>query len=166
MVTGMRAVWGETKTRKWLDGIISNEPGIYPKNTPIVAAVGSGEIDVGFVNHYYLLRFLEEQGESFPARNYHPQSGGPGALMMVAGVGILDSSTNAKYAHQFLSFLLSVEAQTYFAGETYEYPLVSSVPTHSRLKPIGEIRQPEITAKGLRDLKGTQALLRDVGALA
>ncbi len=165
MVTGMRSVWGEERTREWLDGIIANDPGFYPKNTPIVAAVGSGEIDVGFVNHYYLFRFLAERGEAFPARNYHPRSGGPGALVMVAGAGIFKSSKNGESARKFLDFALSREAQAYFAGETYEYPLVVGVPPRHLLKPLDQIDQPEITVKDLLDLKGTQALLRDAGAL-
>ena len=76
MITAMRAVWGEDRTLQWLKDLQANEPKVYPKNTPIVAAAGAGEIDVGFVNHYYLHRFLAEEGESFPARNYHPRAGG------------------------------------------------------------------------------------------
>ena len=58
MVTAMRTVWGEAKTRAWLEGMQANEPRVYPKNTPQVAAAAAGEIDVGLVNHYYLFRFL------------------------------------------------------------------------------------------------------------
>ena len=75
MVSAMRGIWGEDKTRQWIDGIKDNDPKAYPKNTPIVAAAASGEIDVGFVNHYYLHRFLAEEGEGFQARNYHPRAG-------------------------------------------------------------------------------------------
>ncbi|MFQ5615242.1 MAG: extracellular solute-binding protein, partial [Anaerolineales bacterium] len=49
MVTGMRKAWGEERTREWLEGILANEPVVYEKNTPIVAAVGAGEVQVGFV---------------------------------------------------------------------------------------------------------------------
>ena len=94
MVTAMRTLWGEEKTIEWLEGVQANNPTIYPKNTPQVAAVAAGEIDVGLVNHYYLFRFLAEEGEEFPARNYHPRAGGPGATIMVAGAGILASSDN------------------------------------------------------------------------
>ena len=62
MVTAMRALWGEEKTQQWLEGVQANNPTIYPKNTPQVAAVAAGEIDVGLVNHYYLFRFLAEEG--------------------------------------------------------------------------------------------------------
>ena len=68
MVTAMRVIWGEGPTKEWLKGIQANEPKIYPKNTPQVAAVESGEIDIGFVNHYYVHRFLAEYGDSFSAR--------------------------------------------------------------------------------------------------
>ena len=87
MVTAMRSMWGEERTRQWLEGIIANEPNAYPKNTPTVAAAGAGEIDVGFVNHYYLYRFIAEEGEGFAARNHHLSAGGPGSLVMVAGGG-------------------------------------------------------------------------------
>ena len=165
MVTGMRSSWGEDKARQWLEGIEANRPKIYPKNTPIVDAVARREIDVGFVNHYYLFRFLAEQGESFTARNYHPRSGGPGSLIMVAGVGILSSSTNKSNAENFIDFMLSPVAQQYFASQTFEYPLVSDVKVSQLLTPLDQINQPVISMKNLTDLKGTQDLLRTVGIL-
>ena len=165
MVTGMRAVWGEEKTRRWLEGIQANSPKVFPKNTPIVAAVGSGEIDVGFPNHYYLFRFLAEEGESFPARNYSPRAGGPGALVMVAGAGVLSASKNAENARRFLEFLLSPLAQQYFAGQTFEYPLVEGVKAERGLTPLSEIKQPSIPVRDLADLDGTQRLLREAGVI-
>jgi iron(III) transport system substrate-binding protein len=90
MVTAMRKLWGEEKTAAWLEGIQANNPMVFEGNTPIVEAVGAGEIDAGFVNHYYLYRFLSEQGESFAARNYFLPGGGPGSLIMVSGAGILE----------------------------------------------------------------------------
>ncbi len=165
MVTGMRTIWGDAKTKQWLEGIQANQPKIYPKNTPIVAAVGSGEIDVGFVNHYYLHRFLAEEGESFPARNYHPKAGGPGAIVMVAGAGILEQSNNRDAAERFLDFMLSLEAQRYFVNETYEYPLAAGIAQHTGLVPLSEIQNPGLTAGELSDIKGAQQLLRQTGLL-
>ena len=165
MVTAMLVLWGEEKTRQWLLGIQANDPQVYPKNTPIVAAVGSGEIDVGFANHYYLHRFLAEEGDSFAARNYHPRAGGPGALIMVAGAGILSTSENIEEAEKFLEFMLSTPAQEYFASRTFEYPLVEGVETQGALVPLSEINHPNIALKDLADLDSTQRLLRATGAL-
>lgn len=165
MVTAMRAIWGEAKTRSWLEGIQANGARIYPKNTPIVAAAASGEIDVGFVNHYYLHRFIAEEGEGFKARNYHPKSGGPGAIIMVAGAGILASSENQDTAQRFLNYMLSPVAQQYFASQTFEYPLVDGVKTQRGLVPLGDLAHPGIPLKELADLAGTQSLLRETGIL-
>ena len=165
MVTAMRALWGEDKTSDWLIGVQANEPIIYPKNTPQVAAVATGEIDVGLVNHYYLFRFLAEQGEDFPARNYHPRSGGPGATIMVAGAGILATSENRGAAERFLEFMLSRVGQQYFAGQTFEYPLVEGVQVPHVLVSLEDIKHPSIPLKDLSDLEGTQRMLRETGVL-
>ena len=165
MVTAMRSQWGEARTKEWLEGIQANDPNIYPKNTPQVAAAASGEIDVGFVNHYYLFRFLAEEGENFPARNYHPRAGGPGSIVMVSGAGILSSAENRENADRFLKFMLSPVAQQYFASQTFEYPLVEGVRTQHVLVALDEILKPDLTAGDLTDLAGTQALLQDTGIL-
>jgi len=165
MVTGMRVLWGEEKTRWWIEGIVANDPRTYPKNTPQVQAVADGEIDIGMPNHYYLYRFLAEQGEDFPARNYHTPAGGPGALVMVSGAGVLRESDNKEAAERFIDFLLSVVAQQYFTGQTFEYPLVEGVETNRLLTPLDEINQPTIPLASLSDLSGTTDLLRSAGAL-
>ena len=165
MVTAMRIEWGEEKTRKWLEGIQANNPKIYSKNTPTVAAVAAGEIDVGFVNHYYLHRFIAEQGEGFGARNHHLALGGVGSVMLVAGAGILNTSKNEENAKKFLNFMLSSVAQQYFTGQTYEYPLVEGVKANPLLIPIDLINKPSIDMASLDDLKGTQELLRSLGIL-
>ena len=165
MVSAMRVLWGEEKTRQWLQGMQVNEPKMYPKNTPQVAAAADGEIDVGLVNHYYLHRFLAEEGEGFPARNYHVRAGGPGALVMVAGAGILTTAKNRDSAERFLEFLLSPVAQQYFASQTFEYPLVDGVKTSHMVIPLAEINKPSIAPADLADLEGTQRLLREVGVI-
>ena len=165
MVTAMRMVWGEEKTRRWLEGIQANDPRAYTNNTATVVVTGSGEIDVGFVNHYYLYRFLAEEGESFSARNYHPRAGGPGALVMVAGAGILSTSKHKEDAERFLEFMLSPVAQQYFASQTFEYPLVGGVKAERGLQPLSSIKNPDIPAAQLSDVRGTQALLRELGIL-
>lgn len=166
MVTAMRAVWGAARTREWLTGIQANHPLVYPKNTPIVAAVAAGEVDVGFVNHYYLYRFLAEEGESFTARNYFLPGGGPGSLVMPAGVGRLATGANEANALKFIEFMLSPIAQQYFASQTFEYPLVEEgVNTPRELTALHDLNATEIDLADLVDLRGTVTLLQDAGIL-
>ena len=165
MVTAMRSIWGEAETLQWLKDMQANDPVVYPKNTPIVAAAAAGEIDVGLVNHYYLHRFLAEEGESFGARNYHPPAGGPGAIVMVSGVGILSASDNKENAQRFVDFLLSEESQRYFVNETFEYPLAAGIPVAPGVAPLSEINNPDLSSADLADLEGTQKLLREAGVI-
>ena len=165
MVTALRVGWGEERTEQWLRAMLDNDVQVYPKNTPQVAAAAAGEIDVGLVNHYYLYRFLAEEGEDFAARNAHLRAGGPGSIVLVSGVGILGSADNPENAEAFVRFLLSAVGQQYFAGSTFEYPMVDEVRPSILLTPLEEIAQPDITLADLSDLAGTQALLQEVGAL-
>ncbi len=164
-VTAMRVLEGEERTRAWLEGILANKPIAYPSNSVALEAVAAGEVDVAFINHYYLFQALAEQGESYGARIYFLPGGDVGALVNVAGVGILDTSDNVEAARQFVDFLLSEEAQRYFAERTYEYPLISGVPADPRLPPLEEIQTPEIDLSDLSDLEGTLRLLQEVGVL-
>jgi len=164
-VTAFRVKAGNKAIREWLMGIIANRPRVYPNNTAIVRAVAAGEIDVGFVNHYYLYQFLADQGKAFKARNYYNLGGDVGALVNVAGVGIIDTARNRAEAETFIGYLLSEKAQTYFAEVTYEYPLIPGIKTNELLKPLAEIDTPNIDLSNLDDLAGTLELLQDVGVL-
>ncbi|MFQ5420676.1 MAG: iron ABC transporter substrate-binding protein [Anaerolineae bacterium] len=167
MVTGMRAIWGEEKTSEWLQGIQANEPVVYEKKSPIVAAVGAGEAEVGFVNHYYLHRFLAEEGESFLARNYFLPGGGPGSLIMVSGAGVLKTAVHAQNAQRFIEFLLSVPGQQYFAAQTFEYPLVAGVKISPLLPPLADLdaHAVQISLSDMSDLEGTAVMLSELGIL-
>ncbi len=167
MVTAMRQLWGEEQTRSWLEGIQTNEPVVFEGNAPIVEAVGAGEIEVGFVNHYYLFRFLAEQGEEFPARNYFLRDGGPGSLLMVSGAGILKTAENQENAEKFIEFLLSLPGQQYFTSQTYEYPVVEGVTIPAMLPSLADLDAgtPELALTDLADLAGTAALLSELGIL-
>jgi len=164
-VTALRLIEGEDTAREWLEGIQANEPRRYENNLAIVEGVTSGEIDVGFVNHYYLFQLRKERGEGVEARNYYFQNGDPGALVNAAGIGILNTTDNPAEAEEFLNFMLSEEGQLYFADETFEYPLIEGVPINEELVPLSEIETPNIDLSNLDDLEGTLDLLRETGVL-
>jgi iron(III) transport system substrate-binding protein len=86
-----------------------------------------------------------------------------GALINIAGVGILKTAKNSSAAQRLIEYMLSTEGQRYFAEQTYEYPLSGGVQPDPRLKPLSEIKTPDLNQ--LRDLQGTLQLLREVGAL-
>jgi iron(III) transport system substrate-binding protein len=167
-VTAMRVRDGEEKTEAWLRGMMANEAVVYPKNSAIVRALGAGEVDLGFVNHYYLYRFLAEDPD-FPVRNHFLPNGDPGALVNVAGACIpIQKDQDAKQlaaAEDLVRFMLDEEAQAYFAGTTYEYPLAKGMEPAKGMIPLSEIETPDMDLGSIDDLEGTLVLLRKVGAL-
>lgn len=163
-VTAMRRIHGEEATKDWLRGMLANDVVLYPRNSPIVQAVGDGEIDVGLVNHYYLYRFIADDAD-FPARNHFTDPGAAGGLVNVAGVAVLKASQEQELALRFIRFLLSAEGQSYFRDQTSEYPVTSEIDARADLVPLSDLQAPSLALTSLSDLQGTLKLLSDVGAL-
>lgn len=164
-ITAFRLKWGEEAARGWLEGIQANSPTLYPNNVSTVDAVARGEVDVGFVNHYYAEQFMQEEGPGFGARNHFIGGGDPGALVLVAGAGIVGHTDSREAAEQLVRYLLSDPAQGYFAQNTREYPLVGGVQPAGDLPPLASLDPPEVDLGALTDARGTVSLLRETGIL-
>lgn len=164
-VTAYRVLRGDDAARAWLEGMVANDPKVYEGNGAVLAAVAAGEVEVGFVNHYYLLQELVESGETYPVRNHFLDGSDPGSLINVAGVGILTTAKHPSAAQAFVEFLLSTDSQSYFAAETHEYPLVAGVPADPALPPLLDIASPDIDLSDLSDLGGTLRLMQEAGVL-
>ncbi|NWF25544.1 iron ABC transporter substrate-binding protein [Streptomyces sp. PKU-EA00015] len=164
-VTGMRVLEGDDATRTWLKGLKANDAKVYENNLKVLEAVGEGEVSLGLVNHYYWYEQVAEKGEDKVGAKIHFLPGGdPGALVNAAGVGILKGSKQAPVAQKAVDFLLSKQAQTYFAEETKEYPLAAGVTsTVKGLPPLKSLESPKIDLGQLESLQETLKMLQDVG---
>jgi len=164
-VTALRVLDGDEAAARWLEGMRANQPRAYKNNSAIVEALSRGEVDLGLVNHYYV--FAAEKGRKDPlgVANHYLEKDDPGALVNVAGVGILRSSKNQAAAVRLVEFLLSADAQTHFAKETFEYPLAANVSVDPRLKPIAEVGSPKLDLSRLDELQGTLRLLQEKSVL-
>ncbi len=165
-VTGLRVLRGEDGATEWLEKFAAQQPKAYEGNSQVRDAVDAGEVEVGLVNHYYLLEKLSETGGTgVVAKNQFVGGGDPGGLVNVAGVGILKSSDNKAAAQEFVDYLLAKGAQTYFAERTFEYPLVEGVPAAADLPPLDELDAPTLDLSDLDSLAATQELLAQTGLL-
>jgi iron(III) transport system substrate-binding protein len=164
-ITALRVLQGDDAARAWLEGMLANEPVVFEGNTQAVEGIAAGEVDIALVNHYYLLRLIAENGEDYPVANHFFPAGDPGALVNVAGAGALAASDTPEAAAALVDWLLSPEAETYVATQTFEYPMVGTVAPDPRLPALDEIGSPLVDLGQLADLQGTVALLQEVGAL-
>lgn len=163
-LTAMRVLEGDEAAGDWLEGMNANDAQVYERNSAILAAVAAGEIDAGLVNHYYLYPYLNENPGA-PIANFYATTPGVEALVNVAGVGVLTTAANESAASEFVSYLLSDEAQEYFASKTFEYPLVIGVEPEPVLPALADIDTPDLDLSQLADLAGTLELLQTRGIL-
>jgi iron(III) transport system substrate-binding protein len=163
-VTAMRLTEGEEATEEWLRGIVANDPVVFDDNEAIRDAIASGEVEVGFLNHYYIAEAIAEEGEDYPVRAYHPP-GDVGSLINVAGIGIVEAGGDDEAAAEFTEFVLNDENQRYFAEEVKEYPLVTGIAADPDVVPLDQIEQPDVELGQLDDLEGTLELLQRTGAV-
>lgn len=162
-VSGMRIDVGDARTEEWLAAIKRNKPKLYDNNIQTVEAIARGEVDVGFVNHYYLYELRSERPD-LPVRNHWLRPGDPGSLVNAAGAGILASADHKPQAERFVRFLQGREAQTYFARKTFEYPLAAGVQPIRGLPPLSRVTGPGFALGELGGkLRGTLRMLEEAG---
>ena len=166
-VTAMRLDVGDERTKQWLEELKANEPKFYEKNTPTVEAVASGEIALGLVNHYYLYLVKEEQPDA-PIENKYLPGNDPGALVSVAGAGILDGAEHADAAERFVRFLLEDEQQRFYTeeAEEAEIPLVAGIDPKEGVPTLDELsgRGPDVDLSSFgAELERTLELLNETG---
>ena len=159
-VTAFRILKGEAAAKEFLIGLKANAV-TFEKNSQILDAVESGQIDAGLINHYYWYEKAAEIGaDKMTSKIAWFADGDVGNLVNVAGVGVLKSGDNA---NTFAAWLLSDTAQRFFVETTYEYSLTGSVPAAGNLPELESIAGPDINLEELSSLSQTLSLLSEVG---
>ncbi|NUT36329.1 MAG: iron ABC transporter substrate-binding protein [Hamadaea sp.] len=165
-VTALRVQHGDAKAKEFLTGLKANEPQIRDGNVQIVADVNAGKIAVGLVNHYYIYELAKEKGvtaDQLTVKLHFFPGGDTGALVNVAGVGILAKSAADPDARAFAEYLLGTEAQTHFATQTHEYPLIAGVPNPAGLPTLDGLAAPKIDLNDLDTLAASVAMIKEAG---
>ena len=123
---------GADKAEAWSKGVNANLAR-QPKGGDIdqIKAVGAGECSIALANTYYVARMIksdkaDERAIMEKLRIVWPNSSGRGVHMNVSGGGVLKNSPNKENAVKFMEYLVSDEAQGYFANGNNEWPVVVS----------------------------------------
>ena len=117
---------GESETKAWLSGMISNvsQP-FFPGDISIIRAVSKKKCGVGIVNHYYVARMLagvNGRRDALYAKKTSVITPNPAHVNISAG-GVAKYSTNKTEAIKLLEFLASPEGSKGLAAPTFEHPL-------------------------------------------
>ena len=165
-VSVIRASYGDAKTKEFLLGLKDNAgTQVYQKSSQIVEAVAKGQSAAGIVNHYYVYRHLAAQPTA-PIAVFMPdqQQGGMGAIMNVAGVGIVRSTKHLESAKLLVEFLVAKAGQKLFADLDKEYPLHPEVKADPALLERKSFRAAQVPLTRLAELREpTLTLIEQVG---
>ena len=120
---------------------------------------------MGIVNHYYVYRQLAAQPTA-PLAVVMPdqQEGGLGAIMNVAGIGVLKHTPRADNAKLLIEFLVAQAGQKMFADLDKEYPLHPEVKADPALIDRKSFRAALVPLAKLAELREpTMQLIEQVG---
>ncbi|WP_329080795.1 extracellular solute-binding protein [Streptosporangium sp. NBC_01469] len=165
-VTAVTVQHGQDKAKEFLAGLKANDPQIREGNGPILEEVDSGKLAVGLINHYYLGELAKEKGttpDTLTAKLHFFPDGDSGALVNVAGVGVLKKAAQNPDVQAFVTYLLSDEAQKYFAEETFEYPVLADAAPPAGVPALNELKAPAVDLNDLDQLEATIALIKESG---
>lgn len=162
-VTAMRIELGEDVATDWLEGMAANDAPTYSNNVAILEAVSRGEAEMGLVNHYYLVRALAEDPD-LPVVNHFFEEGDIGSLLITTAAAIIEGNDKPDEAKALVDFLLSTEAQEFYAERTKEYPLARGVEPPETLPPLADVPKFTIDLDALGGgLARTAELIQDSG---
>ena len=170
LVASMIEASGVEQTEAWAEGLVGNfaRPPAGG-DTDQLRAVAAGECDVAVANTYYFGRLAasskeEDQAVAAALKVFWPNQGegDRGVHMNVSGVGITASAQNRESAIRLLEFLVSPEAQTWYAEVNHEYPVVPGVAASETLESFGAFNEDtlNLTALGANNRQAVELMDR------
>jgi iron(III) transport system substrate-binding protein len=166
IVSAIEKLEGEAAAKEWLEGFGDNAKR-YNDNEGIIAAVDSGQIAAGIINHYYWFEAVAEEGrDKVPSKLHYFGHEDPGALVNISGAGALASSDEPELAQEFLAYVVGEEGQTAMTESgDWEYPLNAAVKPPPGLKPFSSLEPPAVGPSDLGDGSQPLKLMQEVGLL-
>ena len=142
---------GESVTKAWLNGMISNvsQP-FFPGDISIIRAVSKKKCGVGIVNHYYVARMLagvNGRRDTLYAWRTSVITPNPAHVNISAG-GVAKYATNKNEAIKLLEYLASPKGSKGLAAPTFEHPL-KEVNQNPIVKEFGEFVPDKVTIEDL-----------------
>jgi iron(III) transport system substrate-binding protein len=149
-IVAMRHLLGEQKTEDFIKGLVANDTKFYGGHTDVRKAVGTGELKLGLVNHYY---YQLSKAEGAPVGVVYPDQGqgDMGLLVNSTNGAIVKGAPNEGIAVAFMGYLLMRDGQKLFAELNYEYPIIKDVPLAVGVQPLDQFRLADVKLKTLAD---------------
>ncbi|WP_294134720.1 Fe(3+) ABC transporter substrate-binding protein [Pseudohongiella sp.] len=137
---------GAEATEEWARGLVANMArNPQGGDRDQIAAVAIGQCELAVVNTYYLAGMLnatsaDQQEQAQAVAVFWPNQDGRGAHINVSGAGVSEHAPNRAEAIQLLEYMVSDEAQIWYAETNNEYPIRPDIPVSDTLESWGEFK--------------------------
>ena len=157
---------GESNTKAWLNGMISNvSQSFFPGDISIIRAVSKKKCGVGIVNHYYVARMLagvNGRRDALYAKKTSVITPNPAHVNISAG-GVAKYAKNKNEAVKLLEYLASPKGSKGLAAPTFEHPL-NEVNQNPIVKDFGDFTPDKVTVEDLGNYNSLALkLMKDAG---
>lgn len=162
LVAMMMSEDGEPKTEAIVKGWVANlATEVFPDDTKLLEAIGSGQCEVGIANTYYYGRLMGKSPD-LPIGIFWANQQLKGTHVNVSGAGVAAHSKHKDEAVKLLEWLSSDKAQGTFAGSNMEYPVNPKVPADAKVAAWGTFKQDSnnISAAGRDQAKAVMLMDR------
>ena len=153
LVGSLLAALGPEKTEAWARGVAANlaRP---PRggDTDQIKGVAAGEAEICVTNTYYLANLMrskkpEDRAVADKVAVVFPDQSGRGTHVNISGGAVARHAPNRAAAVKFLEYLVSPQAQRYFAEGNSEYPVVAGVALSPELQALGAFKEDQLNAR-------------------
>jgi iron(III) transport system substrate-binding protein len=164
VVGAVLAEYGPTAAKQWLAGLRRNAQ-VFQTDEAVVAAVNSGRVATGVINHYYWYRLRTEigQGAMHSAVYYFPDHN-VGSVENISGVAVLKTSKHPQLADRFADFLVSAAGQRIISqGDDFEYPARPGIAANPQLPPLSGLAPARLSVVKLGNDQAAAKLIQQSG---
>lgn len=167
MVAAMIESQGQAKTSEWAKGMVANfaRP---PKggDRDQIKAVAAGQCDIAIANTYYLAGMLVDGDSNSRAaaekvKVFWPDQNEQGTHVNISGAAVAKNSPNPEAAVALLEYMISEQAQAWYATANHEYPIRDGVAWSDILTGFGTFKAQQIDLYRVGDLNSQALKLMD-----
>ncbi len=153
LVGSILAADGLEKTEAWAKAVAGNlaRP---PRggDTDQIKGVAAGEAEIAVANTYYYVNLMrskkpEDREVAAKVGIVFPNQANRGTHVNISGGAVAKYAPNKEAAVKFLEYLVSPQAQRYFAEGNSEFPVVTSVELSPELKSLGTFKEDQLNAR-------------------
>jgi len=167
LVASLIEVHGEEATEEWARGMVANmarKP--TGGDTDQLRAVAAGQCDLAVSNTYYYGRLLdsdkaEDKQVVDTVKAFWANQDDRGTHINISGAVIAKHAPNYDEAIQLLEFMVSDDAQAYYAEINHEFPVVDSATVSDTIQSLGTYKAHDLNLSILGENNKRAVMLMD-----